>query len=1191
MPADEHYELREELGRGGMGIVYKALDPSLNRIIALKVLPKHLGDSATLVKRFQREASAAAGLNHPNIVTVYAIGKQDGSFHIAMEYVDGMSLAQLIGTEGRQDVRRVVEFMRQAADALAEAHSKDIIHRDIKPHNIMLDKNDRIKVADFGLARVVEADTELTADGTRLGTPRYMSPEQCDTQPLTFHSDIYSLGVVMFELLAGRAAFEAESNLALMRLIVDSPFPDILDINDEVPPEVGRIIAKMVSKKPLDRYRSAVEMSEDLDCWLRTGMAPGAAGAVLSQESGAAPVAPSERAPAQAEPGKRDFIIHFVESDRTWAEWIHSNLSGAGYAVKGMVWDRRTSHESLRRAMKAVDQSVTMIVVVSPPYLTALHADREWENAYRLGQLEVLPIIVRTCAMGGTFRTTDYINMVELDRDRAKEVLLEEALERRGDRRGADGADAKIEFEQFLEERAPSKLLHAVWNVPYASNPDFTGREEFLTNIYSALSAGFGMATLVQAKPQHSGFGLTQLAIEYAHLNRSDYGVVWWIRASRRAVLLTDYLGLATELGLPEKEAKKFGVVTAAIKKWLAENENWLLIFDQAVRFRDIEGFLPEKHKGHVLATSPNRKWPKKARPLSVGRLARAESVDFLFKRTDQRNEGAGAALAAILVDVPLALTIAGSYIKVTGMSLDTYIDQFLVRHKSFWGYRDPPKDSLSVVTSALSLTLGRVALESKNALDLLKACSYLAPTNIRLSRMSAGAKLFPKTLTKTLSNTTKVNDAVATLKRYSLIEEREDSLWLHPMVQELTRSWLEADASEEENEDRLELIERLRYTRLEMRDPHVWIRAVLGYMKDVFPENCQNSDTWKECGLFLPHVLSVARHAERLEAAPSDTAEIWRRTGAYLYERAEYRRAANAYERAIRFHVKAHGKRHKALSRLYKELAHVHQARSDLHRARSDYEAALAIDRAVLGKAHEEIATTLYNLGNILMRLGDLAGARQQYLRALEMDKKVRGADHADVGRDYTSLGLVSQELGDLTAAWEYYRNALEICEAYYGSKHPRVSAAVKNLGGLYQKMGDLAKAKESYKRAMEIDTEIHGEHHPDVAQDHNNLGLVLQGLGFVDEALESYKRALAIDNAVYGSKHPKVAINMNNVANILRGQGDLEGAEAYYKDAAKVFGRALGDNHDYTRTAVRNLKKIRAQRRQDKSGPRILE
>ena len=262
------YQVLKELGRGGMGVVYQARDLGLQRLAAIKVLPAHFTDDPKAVERFLREARACARLNHPNIVTVYGVGKLDKTYFIAMEYVEGQSLHELIKSEAPLNVRKALEITRQAADALAAAHEEDIVHRDIKPQNIMIDPLGRVKVMDFGLASVQAESMTLTATGTTLGTPRYMSPEQWKDSKVDARADIYSLGVTLFEMMTGRPPFEAETPLALMRKIVDEPTPSVLDFSQEVPPEVADIVNEMIAKDPDDRYNYATDLRDDLDEYL-----------------------------------------------------------------------------------------------------------------------------------------------------------------------------------------------------------------------------------------------------------------------------------------------------------------------------------------------------------------------------------------------------------------------------------------------------------------------------------------------------------------------------------------------------------------------------------------------------------------------------------------------------------------------------------------------------------------------------------------------------------------------------------------------------------------------------------------------------------------------------------------------------------------------------------------------------------
>jgi len=268
------YEILRELGRGGMGIVYKAHERSLQRVVALKVLPPSISSDIAFAKRFEREARFAASLSHPNIVAIYAVGKHEDVRYIAMEYIKGKTLTALIREAGRLSVARALEITLQAADALLAAHKVGMVHRDVKPDNIMIDESGRVKVMDFGLARGIHSGTQLTADGAVLGTPRYMSPEQCEGLKPDHRSDIYSLGVVLFEMLTGRTPYPADTPLALMRQIVETPLPSLQEISADVPPHVCGIVYRMAAKRPADRYDSAETLCEDIRAYLEGTRTP-----------------------------------------------------------------------------------------------------------------------------------------------------------------------------------------------------------------------------------------------------------------------------------------------------------------------------------------------------------------------------------------------------------------------------------------------------------------------------------------------------------------------------------------------------------------------------------------------------------------------------------------------------------------------------------------------------------------------------------------------------------------------------------------------------------------------------------------------------------------------------------------------------------------------------------------------------
>jgi len=311
---NDRYEIHRRLARGGMAQVYLARDRALDRPVAVKELVPEFATDPSFVERFRREAQAAANLSHPNIVGVYDWGAQDGTYFIVMEYIDGPSLSKVLRTEGPLHPRRAAEIASEVAAGLGFAHSRGVVHRDVKPGNVLLTRSGESKVTDFGIARAMSsADEDLTQAGSVMGTATYFSPEQAQGLPVDPRSDLYSLGVVLYELVAGRAPFTGDSPLAIAyKHVQDAPAPPSTHISD-LPAGLEAIIMKLLSKRPEDRYASAEDLRADLNRFLAgqqtvaerdgflVGAAVGAAAAYGNDDAttvqpatvvGAAPVGP-----------------------------------------------------------------------------------------------------------------------------------------------------------------------------------------------------------------------------------------------------------------------------------------------------------------------------------------------------------------------------------------------------------------------------------------------------------------------------------------------------------------------------------------------------------------------------------------------------------------------------------------------------------------------------------------------------------------------------------------------------------------------------------------------------------------------------------------------------------------------------------------------------------------------------------
>jgi eukaryotic-like serine/threonine-protein kinase len=305
----ERFRLEEKIGAGGMSTVYRAFDPTLERWVAIKLMHRDISTDPDQLERFRREARAVARLNHPHIVTVIDAGEDEGAPYIVFEYVQGETLKDRIRTVGRLAVPEAVAYAIEIGRALSCAHAHRLVHRDVKPQNVLIDPDGRAKVTDFGIARSMEAQG-LTATGRVLGTTDYVSPEQALGHQVTAQSDIYSLGVVLYEMLTGETPFSADTQVAVAMKHVRDPLPDVQRRRPEVSAALAAVVERSTAKETRNRYRSVDEMVHDLEEVLaieaaRAGETSGEATAVLQ----ALPEDTGEYAPARLRRPRRALLL------------------------------------------------------------------------------------------------------------------------------------------------------------------------------------------------------------------------------------------------------------------------------------------------------------------------------------------------------------------------------------------------------------------------------------------------------------------------------------------------------------------------------------------------------------------------------------------------------------------------------------------------------------------------------------------------------------------------------------------------------------------------------------------------------------------------------------------------------------------------------------------------------------------
>ncbi len=259
------YEIIEKIGEGGMSVVYKAKDRLLNRYVAIKILRPEFIKDEQFVENFRKESQAAAALSHPNIVNVYDVGKEGNIHFIVMELIDGKSLSQVIEEKGRLDYKEAISIAKQVASALSLAHKNQIIHRDVKPHNILITNTGTAKLADFGIARAVSRESLAEGSEKIMGSVHYFSPEQARGAYVDERSDLYSLGIVLYEMLTGKVPFDGDNPITIALMHINNHIPSVCENVKGIPPQLEKVIEKATDKYQSNRYKSADEIIEDLD--------------------------------------------------------------------------------------------------------------------------------------------------------------------------------------------------------------------------------------------------------------------------------------------------------------------------------------------------------------------------------------------------------------------------------------------------------------------------------------------------------------------------------------------------------------------------------------------------------------------------------------------------------------------------------------------------------------------------------------------------------------------------------------------------------------------------------------------------------------------------------------------------------------------------------------------------------------
>ena len=644
-------------------------------------------------------------------------------------------------------------------------------------------------------------------------------------------------------------------------------------------------------------------------------------------------------------------------------------------------------------------------------------------------------------------------------------------------------------------------------------NPNFTGREKLLKDLEASLSQGSTTA-LTQAIHGLGGIGKTQLAIEYINRYKDNYKTLRWINSENVATLRTEFAAFAVELNLVDEDAE-FDTKVNATRNWLETNSGWLIVFDNVEKPSDVKPYLITVDGGHNLITSRHSDWGAIAGSLKVTVWSPEEASEYLEKRLNKIygftfNDEETLELAEEMGYLPLALAQAAGYMGTTSCSLNDYIRKFRNRRDALWEREETPshynKDKeKGTVKATWSLALEQIESVT-GARELMNICSYLAPENIPLSLLTDHAEVFDEPLSDVLKDEFLLDDALAALLSYSLIDKSDSFLSVHRLLQTVVR-----DSLDEE-----------------------WLKVSLALLGKAFKFDMNEFETWEVSVPLAPHVKQVIEHAGEMKE--EDLAWLYFSLASYhstyiiLYQEAEV-----LFKKSIAISKETVGEEHADHTVRLNDFALLLHNMGRYNEAEPLYRQAIEIDKITVGDKHPSYATRLNNLAGLLSDMGCYDDAESLYRQAIEVDKITIGDKHPSYATRLNNLANLLYNMGRYDAAEPLYRQAIEIDKITVGDKHPSYAIRLNNLAILLRVMDRYDEAEPLYRQAIEIDKITVGDKHPSYARDLNNLASLLKDMGRYDDAEPLYQQAIAICTETLGEEHPNTKTAKQNYQDLL--------------------------------------------------------
>ncbi|HEU5380927.1 MAG TPA: toll/interleukin-1 receptor domain-containing protein [Ktedonobacteraceae bacterium] len=714
--------------------------------------------------------------------------------------------------------------------------------------------------------------------------------------------------------------------------------------------------------------------------------------------------------------------------------------------------------------------------------------------------------------------------------------------------------------------------------IPYGHSRFFTDRADILSTIHTYFASPQIYRQIPLALNGMPCCGKTQIAVEYASLHKDEYQTILWLDATSRHSLKESIVTQAERLSfLPQDHADEYHLFSA-LKRWLQQHDQWLLILDNLDDLQLMDLFVPLQYSGHVLLTTHSQATGELAYPVPVAEMALEESALFLLRRAriigeqalrDEASETAYTQAAHIVQEfdgLALALDQAGAYIEETKCGLVDYLELYRQQRPMLLAKRGRlVRAHPASVMKTFLLLFEAVAQESPVALDLLYLFAFLQPDAIPREMVEQGVSALEGPLHALAAGTGALYDALAILREYSLVQCPTDPavLSIHHIVQTI-------------------LIEELM-----PRQRHRLAVQAVRLMNRVFPE--PDFGNWPTCERYFSQARKCAENIVRFRVTQKEAAHLLQRLGTYCYLRAYYQDAEDYLRDALRLLEQAKVLDQPAIAQTYNNLALLHHRQGKYQDAKTLYQRAWEIREQVYGPDHEAVAQTLNNLALLYKDEGDYQKAEALYQRALHIHEHTLGPDHPDTAASLNNLAMVYEDQGKSAEADVLYQRAFAIEESTLDVEHPDWALSLNMQAIQYEKQGRYAEAETFYQHALMIQ-ERNGPEHPDIAQTLNNLADLYEVLGRYTEAEEFYQRALTVARQAFGPEHPEVANILNNLGYFFDQQERYQEAEALYQQALTIYESTRGPEHYEVAIVLTNLGGLYCEMKQDKLAEPLL-